>query len=60
MVSRSLFWYIRLKIKCRLGLIVRIGHLTRAVKRSMESVLTAAPLFLAALQMVLQMSPGRE
>ncbi len=47
-------------MKHRSGSIVRIGHLTRAVKRSMESALTPAPLFLAALQMVSQMSPGRE
>jgi hypothetical protein len=47
-------------MKCRLGSIVGIGHLTRAVKRSMESALTPAPLFLVALRMVLQMSPGRE
>jgi hypothetical protein len=30
------------------------------VKRSIESALIPAPLFLAAWRMVLQMSPGRE
>jgi len=38
----------------------RMGCLTRAVKRSMESVLMPAPLFLAAWSIVLQMLPGRE
>ncbi len=47
-------------MKRRSGSIVCIGHLTRAVKRSMESALTPAPLFFAALRMVLQMLPGRE
>ena len=32
----------------RSGLTVGIEHLTRAVKRSIESALTPAPLFLAA------------
>jgi hypothetical protein len=47
-------------MKRRLGLIVHIGHLSRAVKRSMELVLMPVPLFLAALQMVSQILPGRE
>ncbi len=49
-----------IKIKWRSGLIMGIGHLTRDVKRSIESVFMSAPLFLAAWRIVLEMSPGRE
>jgi hypothetical protein len=39
---------------------VEIGHLTRVVKRLIESVFMPAPLFLAAWKIVLQMLPRRE
>lgn len=37
-----------------------IEHLRREEKRSMESVLTPAPLLRAACRMVSHMLPGRE
>ncbi len=37
-----------------------IGHLTRVVKRSIESAFMPAPLFLAAWRIVLKMLPGRK
>ncbi len=39
---------------------VGIRHLTRVVKRSIELAFMPAPLLLAVLRIVLQMSPGRE
>jgi len=43
-----------------LVLMVSIEHLTTVVKRSIESALTPAPLFLAVCRIDLQMSSGRE
>jgi hypothetical protein len=43
----------------KLGLTLGIGHLTRVVKRLIESALTPAPLFLATC-IILQMLPGRK
>ena len=51
---------IKSKMDRRSVFMVSIEHLTMVVKRSIESALTPAPLFLAVCRIVLQMSPGRE